>query len=312
MNEEEMSKDLFGFLPCEWTLEFDGGRISPVQGFHEVETWVDKYIHEDGFLYPPMTHQAELDPSTMEVLREVPKTERPAILHRIPPSHELLLLSASGTGEDMRRGPASFLIHLLAYLFGIRLQFYDWWFDGRVPIQKKARTHNIHFTKEVAEDFLGHSYGTWRSWPAEAQKLITNILYMHSRAPSYEWDWEQFIIEYMAFDGCWNLAELVGFVQKERVSQKKKFEILCTKFQIPIRADLVQEFVRLRNDLFHEALWDRSQPCTTVSNTAFMSVYHLRRLNQRIIPAVLGYNTAYVQSGWWFLGSDCFCQPSGK
>lgn len=303
-----MEKDYFGFLSHRWTMEFDGGKMSPISEFNEAAAWVDKYINEDGFLYPPIEHRIEMDFVTMKPLKNVPKTERPALLHRIPPSHELCLFG-SGTLEDIRRGRGSFIIQLLGYLFGVRLQFYNWWFDSRVPIQEKARTHNIRFSKSTAEDFISHCHRTWENWSDQEQKLITNVLYMHCRAPSYEWDWEQFIIEYMVLDGCFKLARLLGVVQKE-LSHGKRIEYLCQAFDVPINDDLTRRIVRLRNKLFHETLWDGSQPCTAVSSSAFMLPYHLRRLNQRFIPALLGYKTPYIQSGWWSLGSFLFDQPS--
>jgi hypothetical protein len=312
MNEKRVKRYYFGFLPHKWTIEFDGGKVSPIPDYDEVMAWVDQYVNEDGFLYPPTVHRVKVDPITMIYLEEIPKTERPAHLHKIPPSHELSLYH-SGTQEDIRKGPGSFIIHLIAYLFGVRLQFYDWWVDGRLPIRDNARTHSISFIKETAEHFLSHCYRTWRGWSEKEQKLITNILFMHSRAPLYEWDWEHFAMEYMVFDGCWKLGEFLSFFQNMcRIPHGKRIKILCQAFDIPFKKDLVDEIVDLRNKLFHETLWDGSQPCTAVSTSAFMSTYHLRRLNQRLIPVLFGYKTPYVQTGWWFLGTYSFDQPSRR
>lgn len=101
-----------------------------------------------------------LDPRTQEPLEEIPKTERPAHLRPVLASHELRL-SDLVIAEDLRKGPGAFIIYLLAYLFGTRLQFHDWLFDGRIPIRS---THNIHFTKATAENFLSHCYRAWLGW----------------------------------------------------------------------------------------------------------------------------------------------------
>lgn len=316
MNEEGMGRDCFGFLPFKWTIEFDGGKISPLPDFDEAAACVDKYVNEDGFLYPPIEHRAEVDPISSNPLKDVPRTERPAHLHRIPSSHELFLF-ASGTSEDIRKGPGSFLIHLLSYLFGVRLQFHDWWLDGRLPIREKARTHNIRFAENTARDFLSHCYKAWGNWSTKEQCLVINLLFMHSRASSYEWPWERFIIEYMVFDGCFRLAEALHLVQKKQENRKKTrnsgkaIKSLCQSFCIPYHDDLADRIGSLRNELFHRALWDGSQPCTTESSSTFMLPNHLRRLNQRLIPALFGYKTPYVQTEWWFIRNYSF-GPAGK
>jgi hypothetical protein len=286
-------RDRFGFLPFEYSIEFEGGSISPVSNYDEIRALVEEHTYDDGFLYAHLTRRvSELDEKTE-------KKWPPSSTYQIPASHELGL-SSGGTLEELRRGPSGFIIHLLAYLFGVRLQFRDWWVDGRIPIRS---THNVHITKTVAGDFLSHCYQIWRRWPERNQKLVSNLLFMHSRAPSYEWDWERFMIEYIVFDGCWNVSGLVARKHRDRIM------ILCDKWDIPADATLVDNIVNLRNDLFHETLWDKSQPCTAVSNEAFMQTYNLRRLNQRLIPALLGYNNSYVRTNWWTLGTCLFEKP---
>ena len=297
--------DRFGFLPCDWTFEFDGGEICPIPEIDEIRKRVDEYINEDGFLYPPLSHRVRLEPKIDRVVEKIPGTERPAHLHRVPPSHELRL-RLSSTVEEARKGPGAFILHLLAYLFGVRLQFHDWWFDSRVPI-RMGQTHNIYPNKATVEHFLSHCYRVWESWSAEEQKLIINLLFMHSRAPSYEWDWERFAIEYMVFDGCWKLAKQKHGVKNARHSDR--IRVACQSFGIPFDNNLARKIVNLRNELFHETLWDRLQPCTAVSVDAFQQPNSLRQLNQRLIPALLGYDNQYVHSLWWSLSSKLFDKP---
>lgn len=293
-SQETVTKYSFGFLPYRHLIEFDGGSISPVSNYEGIKALVEEDTHEDGFLYPLLTWRVSKSG------KEIPHTKRPEHLYRVTASHDLRL-SFSGATEDLRRGPGAFVIHLLAYIFGVRLQFHDWWFDGRVPVRC---THNIHFTDIVKEDFLSHSYQIWRNWPEQERKLITNVLYMHSRAPSYEWDWERFVIEYTVLDGCYKLAELRYGISAQH--HKDRIKALSTPFGIPLEEQVVDRIVRLRNSLFHETLWDGSQPCTTVSDFAFEAAGHLRRLNQRLIPALLGYNTPYSHTHWWSLSACTF------
>lgn len=297
-----MITDRFGFLPCDWTFKFDGGEISPIREITRVRKRVEKLTNTDGFLYPPHSYRVTLNPRTQKRKRKVPGTDRPALLHPVPPSHQLDL-SEPISQEELRRGAGGFLIHLLAYLFGIRLQFHDWWFDSRVPI-KIFQTHNTHVRQATVEDFLSHSYKTWRNWGPTEKMLITNVLFMHSRVPSYEWDWERFTFEYMVLDGCWKLAESIHGVKGKYHSDRIKN--LCQKFAIAYDAKRVNRLVALRNELFHETLWDNSQPCTAVAADTFMKPHDLRQFNQRLIPALLGYDNRYLHTNWWSRGAFPF------
>lgn len=295
-----MKTDFFGYLPYESQISFTGGKISPRQDFSDVVAWVNKHTNLDGFLYPPNEQQLRMADISSEEWQEVPNSQRPAFLHRIPPSHELCLDSLA-EAEDARKSSGSFIIHLLAYLFGVRLQFYDWWFDGRIPVKS---THHIHLTKKTVEKFLSHCYQLWKSWAMAEQKLITNILYMHSRVPSYEWDWERFMIEYMVLDGCWKVASILNKLQAK--AHKERIRILCQEFGIPMDEKLITDIVTLRTDLFHETLWDKSQPCTATNGSGFAASLHIRKLNQRLIPAILEYDTPYVRTPWWIMGTFSF------
>ena len=218
--EDTVITDRFGFLPCDWTFKFDGGEISPIREITRVRKRVEKLTNTDGFLYPPHSYHVTLNPRTQKRRRKVPGTDRPALLHPVAPSHQLDL-SEPISQEELRRGAGGFLIHLLAYLFGIRLQFHDWWFDSRVPV-KIFQTHNTYVRQATVEDFLSHSYKTWRNWGPSEKMLITNVLFMHSRAPSYEWDWERFTFEYMVLDGCWKLAESIHGIKGKYHSDRIK------------------------------------------------------------------------------------------
>jgi hypothetical protein len=302
--------DLFGFLPCKWDIKFDGGLVSPIVDCEQVENWISESTHEDGFLYPPMKRTMKVDSLTMEHLEEVPKTKRPALLHRIPASHEIVLFDAPDTQESFRKGPGGFVIYLLSYILCTRLQFHDWGFDGRVPIES---THNIFITKPIIEDFLSHSYNTWLSWDQQSKIMFTNLLYMHSRSPSYELDWERFTIEYMVFDCCFKLAKNLNIInlKNKKIGHRERMKIICDKFKIPYEQDIVNDIVELRNTLFHEALWDYSKPCFSLRFSKYNQLYdyHLRRLNKRIIPYLLGYYTPYINTGWHYLGTFIFDKP---
>lgn len=281
MKKEINVIDKFGFMPERWSLFFDEYEIIPVDDYDEVKKCIDEYTNKDGFYYPPLVH-----------------TERPEHLYKLSPSHVIKIKRTIEPLEQLRKGPTGFIIHLLAYLFGRRFQFYDWWFDGRIPMRNH---HNVLFTEKDMQDFVQHSFSKWKTWRPNKQKLFTNLLFMHSRAISYEWDWERFMVEYMVLDGCWNFR-----YGKANYSHSDRLKKILSDLGMQIYEDKIKRIVKLRNDLFHETLWDKGQPCSAAGDEAFTSYYDMMRINQRLFVALLEYSTNYIYTDWRCLGRWSF------
>jgi len=288
----------FGFLRQKAAYSFVGGKIVPVPEFEVNKKSIASWAHRDGFLYPPIGWSEEEDG------KPVPNSKRPVHLHRLPASHQVDI-ERNASAEDRRRTDANFIIQLIAYLRGTWLQFEDWFFDARVPLDGK---HNICHASKTAEHFISHAYQEWQKWPENAKPRFVTTLWMLNRAPSYQWDWEHFVVEYMVLDACWRSAEDLKLVCG-RVAHKDRINRLCEIFNIQQNVDLVAEIVRLRNDLFHESLWDKCQPGTASSAGSFHAPLNLRRLNQRLILALLDYKNDYMRSCWWSMGTCIFGIP---
>jgi hypothetical protein len=136
--------DLFGFLSYLETLEFDGGRIEPVLDFQEGLRFIEKFENLDGYIYPPTIKSVELDLATMDHVRNIRKSDKPANLFSLPASHSLKIAN-SLSGDKLRYGDSGLLVHLLAFFFGTRLQFSDWRFDRKVPT-KRMNSFCMHLT----------------------------------------------------------------------------------------------------------------------------------------------------------------------
>lgn len=287
--------DRFGILRYERPLRFADLVVRPLDDYPDVITWLDKRQHKDGFLYPPRSREVELDPATRP-RREIPNTRRPAALWRPRASHALEVRTSLDR-DAFRRDAGLFVIHLLAYLLGTRLQFADWWFDCRVSTKPAADILN---PGQVAEPFLARAYATWRGWSRPDRDAMTHVLFMHSLVPGYERIWERFTFEYMVFDGLYALAApRSGRPPLGR--HRERIERLCDRLAIPVDPEMALKIVCLRNDLFHQVSFGGAGPSFSGHGAAYVPTLRLRDLNRRIFAALLGWDSPFVHTPWWVL-----------
>jgi hypothetical protein len=293
-----------GFLVrCPMKLVFRGGEVSPVKEFAELVHEVGELVHEDhGYYYPPIIRQWRTGIEfTEEGRREkepelVKGSRRQALLFSLPPTH-VIRLSNRTSQSEYGRGDEALILHALAFLFGTRLQFSDWYFDMRVPISKDTRDFFISDMQARAENVLSTALRLWRGWTRVTQERVVNALYMNSRSPSYEWDWERFTIDYMVFDALYKVTcETRGL---NVCGHKARLSAMCDHYGVPRESRWLQTIYNLRNELYHESLWDGHQPGLSTSEEAFRASLRLRDMNMRLIAGVLGYTGKYLQSEWW-------------
>ncbi len=181
-------------------------------------------------------------------------------------------------------------------MFCYRLQFEDWWHDARTPMH--GRRWSV--LRQSEERLLSKAYSTWRKWQETERTRFTNLLYMHIRSFSYEWDWERFTLRYMVFDGCYKMARALGHLPT-KVGHRGRLDAMFSWVGMPTDAAVVGKIVDLRNALFHEALWDSGQPGVG-SRTGFKHADDLWRINDRLLFALAGYDGPYLSSAWWNIG----------
>ncbi len=299
--------DHFGFLPVEQEIEWDSGKAIPLVDISDRIKKILKKANEDGYIYPPVTslYRAKSIEKNGRLLfsdevewERVPKTSRPALLYKMPVSHKIELYTTP-IESDFRNGDGAFLMHFIGFLFGFRLQFEDWWHDGRIYMRGR---HWAIVTITKIDKYMSTAYRSWRSWPKLERKRFTNLLYMISRIDSYEWDWERFTINYMVFDGCFELVRNLNGWRRGRHTER--FNTLFSYFGIQNKEDDINEIMNLRNDLFHETLWEKGQPCAG-GTAGYRQTDNLRRINERLITAIAGCETDFIQTPWWHIG-QCF------
>ncbi|MGH7984075.1 MAG: hypothetical protein ACREFF_13135 [Candidatus Udaeobacter sp.] len=258
----------FGFLPYKQELNFHAGKIVPVPEFDKGLKFIRKRVNDDGYLYPPRETALIIDSNDT---RTVP-TKRPAHLFPLPPSHELRITYKPE--PNIREGSAGFIIHFLAFLFGTRLQFDEWAFDGRVPIVMLRGVVVAVTNRYQVERSLDQAFKTWATWSELEQRRFTNILYMFSRTSVYQWDWEQFIVQAMVLDALWKMGEQLFCLRAN--GYENRLRVLCAHFSYDVENWIdVREMVRLRNDLFHETLWHGARPSSTAGKPTEGRPYYI-------------------------------------
>lgn len=271
--------DSFGFLEYEVDLAFDWGSIKTRSDIIEVRRALGNRLVKDGYIYPP----------------------RPSEMFKLPPSHNLILNDERDVA-NARRGLGGLIMHLLAFLFGKRLQFHDWWFAYRIPLT--ATTINISLHDREIHKFLDKSATPWRSFDELNRSRIVNLLIAYSLAGALEWDWQRFQLEYMVMDACYRIAK-----EKDNCRARcheDRLRALSNTYGLMEDLGLFRFFVRLRNELFHETFWDGGQIFTSQTAESFHASFHLRRFNHRVIVALLYGGCPYIETDWTAMGTFFF------
>ena len=238
----------------------------------------------DGFVYPETGRSVEGD-----------------FLYQLPYSHTVEHADREPLDDSFRRSVGGLIIHMLGLLYQSRCQFWNWWAEGRLKV---GDSKIAWFTDEdtSVSTILVTALKSWNSWPAEARRMYVNSLWHHSRIASYHWDWERFLMAFVVTDSLWALVRRVKSVAKpkRRASMRKLsgIEILANHYGIIDHPEFLRLFVRLRNDFFHQALWDRGHLGDPGSYDAFLAEIRLRRFNERLLLAIAGVECKFIHTDW--------------
>jgi hypothetical protein len=273
--------DRFGFLNARIRIDFDGGCVETLDDFKETSSRIGSLADTDGYLYPSTRH-----PQFSPVFS----------------SHKLTL---SNNADPLcnRDGIAGFVVQSLAFLFGTKLQFWDWYLEGRVPV----KVSNVDFSplQKSIDLFLHKAIDSWNQYTPIEKRRIISILFVHSVAGAIQWDWQQFMLEYMVTDACYKMVTEEGKGRaKKRL--KKPFEVLCDRFGLVKDDERFKLFKDLRNKLFHETLWHGGQVFTYRGSESTYAPIFFRRFNSRVITGILCGSGAYVESKWTTLDRTSF------
>lgn len=308
-----MYSDQFSYIPTRLDFSWERGHVRTLDQFEAATDWVESRLHPDGHLYQ-IEHTMSGRPEANPV--RVPNSERGALLFFVPATHELALKRVSEDIDAVRNGAGGFIIHFLGFLFGRRCQFAEWQFDVRLP----SRDHSDAMLRRprLAGLCVEPAFAVWEGATVRTRTVLTNALYMHNRAPSYEWSWERFIAEYQVFDALFSIAK-----HRHRVKAKHhadRFRAIADAYGIWHDEAVIKRIVGLRNDLFHEVLWGGVLPGAAADTDAYYAPLWLHHINQRLGFAVLDLTGPYISTSWqslqtYLLDLDVFTRqkrsPSG-
>jgi hypothetical protein len=291
----------FGFLKYSDTIEFDGGSIEPTDSFQEGLSYIEKHENRDGYLYPPQVTSSmqsmDFESGELGEPQAIPNSRKPSPVFSLPASH-ILCIKEPLDKENIRHEDAGLLIHLLGFIFGTRLQFSDWRFDGKVPTKSK---NYLFYSQDVLSHFISYAYQKWKTLNPIQRRYYINILYMHGKAKSCEWEWDEFAYQYMVFDAIYRLYVKLGNEEiKGYKAHERRLSVLCQHFNIEKDDSRLSQIYKLRNDLFHEALWYSGTPGLQKKQPdSHLIPKCLERLNSQLIVAIIGYQNNYSMSASW-------------
>jgi len=298
MSENQV--DSFGYLSEKLDFLFDGGSVTTKGDSVEVRKWINSQTNRDGYLYPSTSYTIKRDIRSKQ-WRRIPKTNRPAKYFHMPPSHNIFLNDQSDQ-ILCRYGLAGFVVHSLAFLFGTKLQFWDWFIEGRIPTRRQ--TINIALVPSDVQTFFGRAVPVWQGYSDLNKKRMVNLLFVHSIAGALEWDWQQLQTEYMVTDACYSVANDIGKCKAS--GHKARLIALSDAFGLAKNEKWFKLIVDLRNHLFHETLWDGGSPFSPRSPDSLFAPLHLRRFNHRLITALLYGPCKYTKTSWTSIGTYAF------
>ena len=306
----------FGLLPEPFSMSVAAIRIEPLPDYGERSAWYKANSNADGFFYPPQMALYTRKSDSAKA-RKLPRTTRPAGVYKLPASHAMEI--SAPIEQNQPYSDANFLIQILGFIFGTRLQCEEWRLDGRVPTKSVL---NVFIENATRAHFVEHMYLWWRTLTPDLRTRVVNLFYAFNRASAAEMDWDAFHQQYMVFDGlfcfhtCLKLAlERVSTPVLKRDSKKlpheKRFDIMCSAYGIQTNKRIVTLIYIARNNLFHEAMWAGGMVgYGTTEPGASQYSRNLARLNARLLCAIAGYKNAYTASVWWAMGGFLFDRPA--
>jgi len=285
------AKDEFAWVPHKIDINIKGLSIITVSNFDEIIRSIPLQANPDKFVYPPIVelYNRFLDNSPSQ--EAYPNSEREAPKYCLPITHSIEV----DLFEDEKQNfeILELIVNYIGFVFGYRTHLESKPLDRRFYTISNS-DHSIPTCDWLRISIL-ELVDFWRDILPKNQISLNNLLFLHNRGPVYEWTWEYFLIEYQVFDSLWKIGRDNNIF--EHAPHCKRIYKVCNKYKMMIENNTIDGIVTLRNDLFHEALWDKNDLFIDSDSSMRLPLY-LRKLNQRFLFALLGYTGGYIKSPW--------------
>jgi hypothetical protein len=278
----------FGFLPDPSCYSGGGLIAEPLQDFEERRSSVWSSGRVDGnWIHPPLIASQRHPPfNPVKVQSQV---------YTIPETHILLSDQGKRLPEDKI---CELVISVIGFLKGLRLIPEGWNHFYRTP----ARTgYLVDFDCDDSQvgNAMEQTIAFGVDHTIEICTRMFGALHWYLASQSYWHDFEVFAAQYTVLDTCWHI--FCAKFERRKLRHAERLTCMCSHFGIhaPDWATIKDKesiLSRLRNELVHDGYFANAP-----IGFEFCQEYpdideELRDLNSRLILALLGFRTPYVQT----------------
>jgi hypothetical protein len=303
MTQKKITKekyDEFGCLPIELRANLGEYEIFPTRYFKSnIKRVLKKYLHKDGFMYPPEEETWTYDIFTEKKKKKLPNTKKPATLHKPVSTHLIRRVDGVDLPKDFRSNDGALILRIFDILYETTTQFSEWWWAGRVRIYDKNFTW---LTQNEVEKAFKDVFPVWNSWNEDSKKVFLNCAFNFGRSMSYEWDYERFIFLYICIDAVWWIAQENHGVKylsgKKTGGHGDRINSLLAHFGLHQNPLVVKSIVDVRNNLFHQGVWGGINPLSGKDEKEYQAMRYLHEIVRRCIFRVVGIDSRYIKSNW--------------
>ena len=301
-NPPKLTKEKTDEMGCLlMDLGFDAGeyKIFPNAHFARNMKFYEKEVNSDRFWYPPLETTWKWDPKTQKRIEKVPNSKRPANLHQIIPTHLIQRKDGGDLTADFRTNEGAMILRLLDVLYETTTQFHDWWWSGRIHLNKR----NFHWLRQTDLEVLyKDAFSVWSTWAPAVKQVFLNCCFNFSRSITYEWDYERFTFLYICIDAIWWIAEkqygVKNMIGRKSGGHANRMNAILEHLKLHENKDIVKKIVDVRSELFHEGLWGRENPMSGRDGEEYHAMRYLHEIVRRCILRIIGIQSSFVRSNW--------------
>ncbi len=288
----------FGAMPPGDPLTFSGGAIRPVSS--AMEAWRLEAARTNARtrkIYPPIVH-TERGTGPFHAPHSCDLgSRRTATIYPLPITHELTLDDPAHAAEPEEypgRQFPGFLVYVLGFTAGLRLQLSPWRVTGDRP-GKSVRSFEAS-PREVERILEAAASRWWKTGQADREALF-NVLFQAGRLGAIEHPWEDFALACSLMDACFRLEG-----GPQGLGHGRRMVWLSERFEMPLpkgALDAVAMLNKRRNVLVHELSWGGAPLGFGHPPSEEFTLLTIHSLLDRIILAMLGIDCPYIATPWW-------------